>query len=162
VLHAIAFRKADLYHFHGMGNSLFLPLVKLARKRSVVTIDGPDWERPKWGRLARFVLKLSARLCVKYADALIIDNFSAQDYFEQHFGTRGVYIPGGGGRDGGAGSAGSGATALSHLRRAAHSRQRLSHPGRGLEASANRYEAGAGGRQPLLQGIHPRAQGQRR
>ena len=93
VLHAIAFRKADLYHFHGMGNSLFLPLVKLARKRSVVTIDGPDWERPKWGRVARWVLKLSARLCVKYADALIIDNFSAQDYFERHFGTRGVYIP---------------------------------------------------------------------
>ncbi len=93
VLHAIVFRKADVYHFHGMGNGLFLPLVRLARKRSVVTIDGPDWERPKWGRLARLALKLSAWLCVKFADALIIDNFSAQDYFDEHFGTRGVYIP---------------------------------------------------------------------
>ena len=93
VLHAIAFRKADIYHFHGVGNGLFLPLVALARKRSVVTIDGPDWERPKWGWLARVVLKVSAWLCVRFAAALIIDNFSAQDYFERRFGTRGVYIP---------------------------------------------------------------------
>ncbi len=93
VLYAIVFRRPDVFHFHGVGNGLFLPLVKLARRRSVVTIDGPDWERPKWGRLARAVLKLSARLCVRYADALVIDNVSAQDYFEKHYGTRGVYIP---------------------------------------------------------------------
>jgi len=92
-LHLLLRRKADVVHFHGMGNALFLPLLKPFGVKSVVTIDGPDWQRPKWGPLARAVLKLSARLCVRYADALIIDNFSAQDYFEKHFGTRGVYIP---------------------------------------------------------------------
>jgi glycosyltransferase involved in cell wall biosynthesis len=92
-LHILLFRKADVVHFHGMGNALFLPLLKAFGIKSVVTIDGPDWQRPKWGRIAGSVLKLSAKMCVRYADALIIDNFSAQDYFEKHFGTRGVYIP---------------------------------------------------------------------
>ena len=92
-LHLLARRRPDLVHYHGMGNSLFLPLLKPFGVKSVVTIDGPDWERPKWGPLARAVLKVSAKLCVSLADALIIDNFSAQDYFEKHFGTRGDYIP---------------------------------------------------------------------
>jgi glycosyltransferase involved in cell wall biosynthesis len=92
-LHLLLFRKADLVHYHGMGNALFLPFLKPFGVKSVVTIDGPDWQRPKWGPLARIVLRLSAKLCVKLSDALIIDNFSAQDYFQKHFGTRGEYIP---------------------------------------------------------------------
>lgn len=92
-LHLLLRRKTDLVHFHGMGNGLFLPLLKPFGVKSVVTIDGPDWERPKWGALAKTVLRLSARLCVKGADALIIDNSTAQDYFQKHFGTRGVHVP---------------------------------------------------------------------
>lgn len=92
-LHLLLSHRPNIVHFHGMGNALFLPLLRPFKVRSVVTIDGPDWERPKWGRLARRVLRLSAHLCVKWSNALIIDNFSAQDYFERHFGTRGVYIP---------------------------------------------------------------------
>lgn len=92
-LHLLTRDRPDIVHFHGVGNALFLPLLRPSNAKSVVTIDGPDWQRPKWGVVARRVLKLSARICVKQADALIIDNFSAQDYFERHFGTRGVYIP---------------------------------------------------------------------
>ena len=92
-LHSLLFRKADIVHFHGMGNAIFLPFLKPFGVKSVVTIDGPDWERPKWGRLARAVLKMSAKLCVKHSNGLIIDNFSAQEYFEKNFGTRGEYIP---------------------------------------------------------------------
>jgi hypothetical protein len=35
-----------------MGNALCLPLFLLSKKRTVITIDGPDWERPKWGPVA--------------------------------------------------------------------------------------------------------------
>ena len=93
ITHALAFRKADLIHFHGVGNALFLPLLKARGVKSVVTVDGPDWERPKWGRFARFTLRRSAALATSLADGLIIDNQVAIRYFEEHFGVRGEYIP---------------------------------------------------------------------
>jgi glycosyltransferase involved in cell wall biosynthesis len=92
--------RADVVHFHGMGNALFLPLLRLSRMKTVVTIDGPDWERPKWGPIAKRVLKLSARLAVKLADHLIIDNHPSIVYFAREFGyDRGTYIPYGADRD---------------------------------------------------------------
>ena len=88
--------RADVIHFHGMGNGLFLPLVKLSRKKAVITIDGPDWERPKWGRVARKALRLGARLSVRMADHLIIDNHPSIEYFRREMGApddRLTYIP---------------------------------------------------------------------
>src|SRR5438552_3891057 len=63
---------ADVIHFHGLGNGLVLPLLWGSGKRTVVTIDGPDWTRPKWGRFARMALRLGAYCCVRWADELII------------------------------------------------------------------------------------------
>jgi len=92
--------RADVVHFHGMGNALCLPLFRLSRKKVVITIDGPDWERPKWGKWAKRVLKLSALLAVRSADHVIIDNHPSIDYFAREFGFgRGTYIPYGADRD---------------------------------------------------------------
>jgi glycosyltransferase involved in cell wall biosynthesis len=85
-LHVLLRNTADVIHFHGMGNALFLPLLHLSRKKVVITIDGPDWERPKWGPLAKRVLRFSARLAVRQADHLIIDNRPSVEYFRRVFG----------------------------------------------------------------------------
>lgn len=87
-MHLLVRNKADVVHFHGMGNALCLPLLALSRKKTVITIDGPDWERPKWGPIAKRVLRLSARLAVRLADHLIIDNHPSVDYFRREFGVR--------------------------------------------------------------------------
>ncbi len=96
VLHSMRRDSADVIHFHGMGNALCLPLLLSSRKKTVITIDGPDWERPKWGPIAKRVLKLSARMAVRWADHLIIDNHPSIDYFRREFGVRDenfTYIP---------------------------------------------------------------------
>ena len=92
-LHIHLTDSADVIHFHGMGNALLLPLLWPSAKRSVVTIDGPDWERPKWGAGAKLALKLGARMAVRWADCLIIDNQPSIAYFRRHFGVEGTYIP---------------------------------------------------------------------
>jgi glycosyltransferase involved in cell wall biosynthesis len=79
-------------HFHGIGNGLVLPLFRFSRKKVVITIDGPDWERPKWGPLARAMLRLGAWFAVRRADALIIDNHPSLRYFRERFGVDGTYI----------------------------------------------------------------------
>ena len=84
-LHVLVRDTADVVHFHGVGNALCLPLFFLSRKKTVITIDGPDWERPKWGPVARKVLRLAATLAVRWADHLIIDNHPSIDYFRREF-----------------------------------------------------------------------------
>lgn len=84
---------ADILHFHGVGNSLFFPLIKVLPGRTVITVDGPDWERPKWGRAARAILKLSARLAMGLADVVINDSRRSQEYYQTHFQKATCYIP---------------------------------------------------------------------
>lgn len=91
-MHAILFNTADIVNYHGMGNSLFLPLLKLGRKRSVVYMDGVDWDRPKWGVLARAVLKIAAKVTFQMADAIYVDNRASQRVFMQLFGREPVVI----------------------------------------------------------------------
>lgn len=93
LLHNFVSRPADVLHFHGVGNSLFLPWLKAMPCKTVVTVDGPDWERPKWGQMARQVLKTSARLAVGMADAVITDSLVSQRYYQDHFHKRTAYIP---------------------------------------------------------------------
>ena len=98
-LHILLRNTADVVHFTGMGNALVLPLFRFSKKKVVITIDGPDWERPKWGRIARTMLKLSARLATRWADELIIDNHPSISYFRENFGAEGTYIAYGADRD---------------------------------------------------------------
>lgn len=93
LLHNFIAGPADILHFHGVGNSLFLPWLKVMPGKTVVTVDGPDWERPKWGRMARTMLKMSARLAVGLADAIITDSLVSQNYYRQHFARETEYIP---------------------------------------------------------------------
>jgi glycosyltransferase involved in cell wall biosynthesis len=80
-LHALFTNAADVISYHGMGNALFLPLVKLGRKKSVVYMDGVDWERPKWGRMARLLLKWGAAAAFRWADEVYVDNqVSAREF----------------------------------------------------------------------------------
>ncbi|MCE5253879.1 MAG: glycosyltransferase [Actinomycetia bacterium] len=85
-LHVAFADTADIIQYCGMGTALFVPLAKLLGKRSVVAMDGIDWERPKWGPLARFALRLGARTAFKWADAVHVDNAVAQRHFHELFG----------------------------------------------------------------------------
>jgi glycosyltransferase involved in cell wall biosynthesis len=93
LLHNFARRPVDVLHFHGVGNSIFLPWLKVMPGKTVITVDGPDWERPKWGRFARRVLKASARLAVGLADSIITDSMVSQQYYWEQFGKKTEYIP---------------------------------------------------------------------
>jgi len=94
-LHLTLYNKADVIHFHGVGNAPVLPLLKVIApgKKTIVVVDGPDWERPKWGRLVRLGFKLSFRLAVELADAIISDNRPVQRLFRERHGRQTVYIP---------------------------------------------------------------------
>lgn len=53
---------SDIVHFHGIGPAFFAPLARACGAKVVMTHHAVDYQRPKWGRLARGFLKLGERL----------------------------------------------------------------------------------------------------
>lgn len=62
----------DLVHVHAIGPGLVVPLLRLLGKRVVFTHHGPDYDRQKWGALAKWVLRLGERWAVRYASEVIV------------------------------------------------------------------------------------------
>lgn len=63
---------ADLIHIHACGPAIMTPLARLLGLKVVFTHHGPDYDREKWGAMAKFVLRLGERMGVKYANAVIV------------------------------------------------------------------------------------------
>ena len=62
----------DLVHIHAIGPSLLTPLARLMGLKVVVTNHGPDYDRQKWGKIAKFVLRLGEKLGGLYAHEIIV------------------------------------------------------------------------------------------
>jgi len=66
------------------------------RKRLVINIDGLEHRREKWGKLARWVLRTSEAIAVRYADVVVADNKGIQDYVKETYGKDAALIAYGG------------------------------------------------------------------
>lgn len=64
--------KADIIHIHAIGPALLIPYAKLLGMKVVFTHHGPDYNREKWGKAAKAMLKLGERLGCMYADDVIV------------------------------------------------------------------------------------------
>jgi len=64
--------KADILHIHAVGPGLMVPFARLLGLRVVVTNHGPDYDRQKWGRAARIMLRLGEYLGGRFADSVIV------------------------------------------------------------------------------------------
>lgn len=90
-------KETDVILILGVSGSLILPLFRLfSKKKLVVNIDGLEHRRDKWGKMARWYLKLSEKMAVKYADIIISDNKGIQDYVKEEYGKDSVLIAYGG------------------------------------------------------------------
>lgn len=70
----------------GISGGLFLPIFHIFNKRKlIINIDGQEYKREKWGRFAKWILRISEKLAVKYADVVIADNKGIQDYVSEMY-----------------------------------------------------------------------------
>lgn len=87
--------KPDVIHFHAEGPCACLPMAQRAGIRTVATIHGLDWQRAKWGKLGSAYIKHGEKAAVKSADEIIVLSRSAQEYFEQTYNRKTIFIPNG-------------------------------------------------------------------
>jgi glycosyltransferase involved in cell wall biosynthesis len=86
ILDVVAHNRADIVHFHGIGNAILFPILECFGKRVVVGVDGMDWKRNKWNWLERRYLRLSLNMAVGWSDAVYVDSLSAQRFCKEFYG----------------------------------------------------------------------------
>jgi len=92
---AACFGKYEVVHVHAEGPAFMCGLLKLFRKKVIVTIHGLDWKRAKWGRFASWYINKGERAAVKHADEIIVLSESVKQYFMDTYNRETVYIPNG-------------------------------------------------------------------
>lgn len=86
---------AEIAHIHAVGPALLSPLARLLGLKVVVTHHGADYQRAKWGPVARYMLKLGERMAARYAAAVIAITPGIADAFREEYGREAVVIPNG-------------------------------------------------------------------
>lgn len=76
---------ADVVHIHAVGPALLVPYAKMLGLKVVFTHHGPDYDRDKWGILAKAVLKLGERMGCKFADDIIVISEVIQDLIARKY-----------------------------------------------------------------------------
>lgn len=93
-LHAMA-SECDVVHYHCLGPALFSFLPRLAGKKTVVTVQGLDWQRGKWGAVAARVLRWGETAAAKLPNATMVVSQTLQRHYRDQHGHKTIYVPNG-------------------------------------------------------------------
>lgn len=90
-VHAL-FRRPDVALVMNVANGYWMPLLRLRGIPVVTNVDGLEWRRQKWGRLAKAVFHTGARMTARWSQYLIFDALELRRIWEQEFRRTGEYI----------------------------------------------------------------------
>jgi len=86
----------DLVHYHALGPGLLAGLPRwLAGKPTVVTVHGLDWQRDKWGALARSVLRVGEAASVRLPNGTVVVSKALRSHYLAQHKRATTYIPNG-------------------------------------------------------------------
>ena len=76
----------DVVHVHAVGPALLTPLARLLGMKVVWTNHGPDYDRQKWGRLAKSVLKTGERMGARFSNRVIVISTVIANILSEKYG----------------------------------------------------------------------------
>ncbi|WP_432453568.1 DUF1972 domain-containing protein [Agarivorans sp. QJM3NY_29] len=89
--------RPDIVLILGVSGCIFLPIFsKLSDSKIITNIDGLEWRREKWNKLAKKFLRISESLAVKYSSSIVTDNRAIFDYVLDEYGVESTVIAYGG------------------------------------------------------------------
>lgn len=84
---------ADILHIHAIGPALLTPYAKMLGMKVVFTHHGPNYDRDKWGKAAKMVLKLGERMGCMFADDVIVISDVIRNLIKEKYGrTKNVHL----------------------------------------------------------------------
>ena len=83
----------DIVHIHAVGPSIVMPLARLLGMRTVMTNHGPDYDRKKWGKLAKWIIRTGEKWGTRCANHVIVISHVIADILAANYGrTEGVHL----------------------------------------------------------------------
>jgi len=76
---------ADILHIHAIGPSLLVPFARLLGLKVVFTHHGFDYDREKWGGLAKIILKIGEWMGCRFANEVIVISKVINDFIKQEY-----------------------------------------------------------------------------
>jgi glycosyltransferase involved in cell wall biosynthesis len=91
-----AIRKPSVALVMNVANGFFLPALRIRRIPTLVNVDGIEWDRAKWGRLAKWVFHSGAKWTARFGTRMVYDSREIERRWMEEFGVGGTFIPYGG------------------------------------------------------------------
>ena len=91
----VLFTPANVVHYHALGPALFSFLPRLFGKKTIVTVQGLDWQRKKWGPIASTILRLGEQAAVRLPSATMVVSRALEEHYRRRYGVETTYIPNG-------------------------------------------------------------------
>lgn len=92
-VHAIWFRQYDCIYYLGVGSAPFVLLPKFFGIKTIINVDGLDWQREKWNFLARLYLKTAEYLATAFCDKVVTDSLYIKGYYQRKYHRESEYLP---------------------------------------------------------------------
>jgi glycosyltransferase involved in cell wall biosynthesis len=94
-IHALG-KRYDIVHYHALGPALFSFIPRFLGTKTAVTVQGLDWQRKKWGRIASAVLRAGERASASFPDGTMVVSRTLQRHYREMHGIESFYVPNGG------------------------------------------------------------------
>jgi glycosyltransferase involved in cell wall biosynthesis len=91
----VMFSGCDIVHYHAQGPALFSFFPRLVGKKTVVTVQGQDWQRKKWGPVASFTLRLGELASARLPNRTMVVSQALQRHYQTAYGIQPTYVPNG-------------------------------------------------------------------
>jgi glycosyltransferase involved in cell wall biosynthesis len=90
-----AWRRPDVLHIQAIGPAFLTPLARLLGLHVVVTHHGPDYDREKWGRLAKIILHAGEAWGMRLSNCRIVISQTIRKLVRDKYGLDSDLIPNG-------------------------------------------------------------------
>jgi glycosyltransferase involved in cell wall biosynthesis len=89
------FFKPDILHIQAIGPAMFTPLARILGMKVVITSHGSNYKHLKWGKFAKFVLRVGELLGVLFANKIIAISKNIADEIREKYNRDVAIIPNG-------------------------------------------------------------------
>lgn len=89
------FHDYDIVHFHSIGPALVSWMMRFSPCKTVVTVHGLDWQRAKWGVMAKTSLQMGEKASILFPNKTIVVSKYLKWYYESHYHKHVSFIPNG-------------------------------------------------------------------
>lgn len=79
-------------HIHAIGPSLVIPVARILGLKVVMTHHGPDYDRQKWGKLAKAFLKMGEWCAAKFANEIIVISTTINNILKEKYNRHNAHL----------------------------------------------------------------------